>query len=253
MPEMKQETPRPRIGVPYRTRKEEVNGERERYEGYLRAIESAGGEPVEISLGLSAAELSGKARELDGVVLPGSPADVNPARFHAARHAKTADADAAREKTDLLLLGHCFAEGKPVLAICYGIQILNVHLGGTLVQDIASEVETKIQHEWIGRERGTAEPIHRVAMETDSKIRKLNGKGDAEVNSSHHQAIREPGKSLRVTARATDGVIEAVEWTGDANWVVGVQWHPERMAREALTAALFGEMLRAARRGMVRA
>ena len=244
---------RPRIGIPYRTHKEELSGERAKYEFHVRSIEKAGGAPVEISLGLALPELRKLARTLDAIVLPGSPADVNPERFGAPRHAKTADADTAREKTDCELLEHCFGERKPILAICYGVQILNVYLGGSLVQDIASESPTNLQHSWERKQQGAPEPFHCVEIAAGSKAGAAAGATEAEVNSSHHQAVREPGKNLRITARAADGVVEAVEWNGDANWVVGVQWHPERMIGDAFSENLFRGLLNAAMRSGVRA
>ncbi|HLW43535.1 MAG TPA: gamma-glutamyl-gamma-aminobutyrate hydrolase family protein, partial [Candidatus Acidoferrales bacterium] len=158
---------RPRIGVPYRTRNEEVKGVRKKYESYLRAIEQAHGKPVEISLGLSSTELQALAGTLDAIVLPGSPADVNPARYGAPPRPESADDDADLERTDLALLEHAFAETKPVLAICYGMQILNVFLGGNLIQDIPSELRTAIQHSRAkdihpGASEPAPEPLHAI-------------------------------------------------------------------------------------------
>lgn len=248
---------RPRIGVPYRTRNEEVKGERTKYDKYLHSIVHTGGIPVEISLLLPANELSALAQTVDAVVLPGSPADVNPALYGAARQPESADADADLERTDLALLEHAFAEAKPVLAICYGIQILNVYLGGSLIQDIPSELHAAVQHSpaksiHAGASEGAPEPLHAVHFVPDSRIAKTFGALDAQVNSSHHQAIREPGRNLRVVGRAPDGVIEAVEWAGDSNWVTGVQWHPERMTGDALAQTLFRELIAAARGAAVR-
>ncbi|HEV2489429.1 MAG TPA: gamma-glutamyl-gamma-aminobutyrate hydrolase family protein [Candidatus Acidoferrales bacterium] len=246
---MKDEKQRPRVGIPYRTRNEELNRVRGKFEKYARSVEEGGGMPVEISLGLPASDLRTLTRSLDAVVLPGSPADVNPSLYHCARHQETEEADADRERADYALLEHAFAEGKPVLAICYGIQILNVFLGGTLIQDIASEMPTAIQHSWIGGKEGKPEPFHAAKFQADSRIAKLAGADEANVNSSHHQAILEPGRNLRIVGRAPDGLIEAVEWIGDANWVTGVQWHPERMTDDALSRALFRELVAAAARG----
>lgn len=241
---------RPRVGIPYRTRKEELSGTRGKYESYLRAVENAGGEPVEISLGLSSDELESMAESVDAVVLPGSPADVNPSLFHASPRKETNEADTNRERTDYALLKNAFDEGKPVLAICYGVQLLNVYLGGTLIQDIPSELHTNIPHE---RDKGRPETFHEVQFETNSRSAMIAEANVAKVNSSHHQAILEPGRSLRIVGRAPDGVIEAVEWTGDANWVTGVQWHPERMAEDALAQGLFRELIAAARGAAIRA
>jgi putative glutamine amidotransferase len=237
--------PKIRVGIPYRTKKEELSNKRDAYEKYLVAVQCAGSEPVEISLGLTPAELKDLARTLDAVVLPGSPADVEPSLFHAARHPNTAEPDAARERTDFALLDHAVTEHKPVLAICYGVQSLNVFLGGPLVQDIPSEIHTKIQHAWTGHEG--PEPHHEVTFDPGSRLAQMAGGNRARVNSSHHQSVLLPGRNLRVVAHAPDGVIEAVEWTGDANWIVGVQWHPERMvAADELSQSLFRELAAAA-------
>lgn len=245
-----EKAPKPRVGIPYRTRKEELSNKRDAYDKYVAAVEAAGAEPVEISLGLSTPELMKIAQYLDAIVLPGSPADVEPSRFHAARHAKSADADPHREETDFALLGHAIAEQKPVLAICYGVQSLNVHQGGSLVQDVPSELHTNTQHSWPGH--NGPEPHHQVTLEAGSRLAQLAGEHGARVNSSHHQAVLEPGKDLRIVSRAPDGVVEAVEWTGDANWIVGVQWHPERMVgNDELARALFRELVTAARKAPV--
>jgi putative glutamine amidotransferase len=237
--------PKVRVGIPYRTRKEELSNKRDAYDKYLAAVRSAGAEPVEISLGLSPAQLRDVASGLDAVVLSGSPADVEPSLFHAARHAKTAESDADRERTDFALLDHAVTEHKPVLAICYGVQSLNVFLGGSLIQDVPSEIHTKIQHAWTGHEG--PEPHHDVTFEAGSRLAQLTGGNQARVNSSHHQSVLQPGRNLRVVAHAPDGVIEAVEWTGDANWIMGVQWHPERMvAADELAQLLFRELAAAA-------
>ena len=242
-------SPKPRVGIPYRTRKEELNGERAKFDKYLQAVRRAGGDPVEISLSLSADELRQLARSLDAVVLTGSPADVNPSLYGAARNPASAEADPDRERTDFALLEHALAEHKPVLAICYGNQSMNVFLGGTLIQDIPSELHTPIQHPWSNRDQDAPEPFHAVRIETGSRLRELAGADEIGVNSSHHQSILAPGRSLRIAARASDGVVEAVEWTGDSNWVTGVQWHPERMAESDLIARrLFGALIEAARK-----
>lgn len=234
-----------RIGIPYRTKKEELSNKRDAYDKYLAAVKYAGAEPVEISVGLTPEELQDLALTLDAVVLSGSPADVEPSLFHAARSPKTADPDAARERTDFALLDHAVTEQKPVLAICYGVQSLNVFLGGPLVQDIPSEIHTRIQHAWTGHEG--PEPHHEVTFDPGSRLAQMAGGNQVRVNSSHHQSVLRPGRNLRVVAHAPDGVIEAVEWTGDANWIVGVQWHPERMvATDDFAQSLFRELAAAA-------
>ena len=236
----------PRVGVPYRTRNEEVTGQAREIEKYLDAVRQAGADAIPVSLALSSEELKQLARTLDAVVLSGSPADVDPRRSGAARRPECAEADLDRDRTDFALLDHCIAECKPVLGICFGIQSLNVFLGGTLIQDVPSEVPSAIEHDW-ECEKGEPETFHAVHIEPGSRLAQLAQANEALVNSSHHQSIREPGRQLRVTSRATDGVIEAVEWTGDSNWIMGVQWHPERMVgTDALARGLFRGLVAAA-------
>jgi len=255
-----QTSPRPRVGVPYRTRNEEVTGASARLKNYLEAARQSGAEPVPVSLLLSPTEILELAQTLDGLLLTGSPADVDPARFGAARRPECANPDHDRERTDFALLEHAFAEHKPVLAICFGIQSLNVFLGGSLVQDIAAELHSPVMHEPRSGS-GEIETFHNVHIERGSRLAELAGPArEARVNSTHHQSVLAPGRDLRVTARAADGVIEALELTpgnGAASrdqWVTAVQWHPERMVEtDALALALFRGLVAATRRAPVRA
>lgn len=243
----------PRIGIPYRTRKEELTGDFDKIQRYVTAVQSAAADPVVVSLGRSREELKKLVKSLDGIVLSGSPADVEPALYHAARNPKTAESDAYRDHTDFALLEYAFAEQKPVLAICFGIQSLNVFLGGTLVQDIPSEIGASVEHEWED-EAGAPETFHTIQIDRQSMLATLAGGNEARVNSSHHQAVLQPGRNLRVVARSEDQVVEAVEWTGDSNWVMGVQWHPERMVeKDALAQSLFRTLVGAARRATLQA
>jgi putative glutamine amidotransferase len=241
---------RPRIGVPWRTAAEEAANRRAKIDKYLHAVEKAGAEAVLVSLASRADVLKREAEKLDAILLTGSPADVDPAHFGAKRHPAAAYADAARERTDFALLEHALAASKPVMAICYGIQSLNVFLGGSLIQDIPTELGMKVCHSPEEDELpdGSEAPdaMHGASLDP-GRVLTLSGAVQADVNSWHHQSILEPGRGLRVTARAPDGVIEAVEWTDDSNWVVGVQWHPERMPADALAQALFRELVTAAR------
>lgn len=239
-----------RVGVPQRTSAEEAAGKREAYDKYLECVRAAGGEAIELSLGLGREKLTEVARQLDAFVLPGSPADVDPQWYHAPRHAQTADADARREQTDFTLCDHAFAERKPVLAICYGVQSLNVWLGGTLVQDIASELDTDIRHDW-NRKSGELEPHHKIRIEPETELGRLAGARELMVNSSHHQAIQRWGRGLRIGAQSPDAVIEAVELASPGHWVIGVQWHPERAPEDELTKALFGALIGAAKKALV--
>jgi putative glutamine amidotransferase len=240
-------TNRPRIGIPWRTAQDETEGNRPKLRYYMEAVQAAGGEPILLSLA-QPETLSAQLPALDGFVLSGSPADVDPAEYGATNHGSSAPADPQREQTDRTILGHAFTEKKPVLAICYGCQLLNVYLGGTLIQDLRSETGTKIAH----RREDLAvqpkdDPRHEARFTEGSRLHALANCAHAVVNSSHHQSIQNPGRNLRVTGQAEDGIVESVEWTGDANWVVGVQWHPERMSGDALAGKLFEDFIAAAR------
>ena len=238
---------RPRVGIPWRTSQEEAEANRPRIKNYEDAVRKAGGEPVLLPL-TNQAELAAALPGLDGFVLPGSPADVEPAEYGSVNHGLSAPADQAREETDRAILKHAFAEKKPVLAICYGCQLLNVYLGGTLIQDLRAETGTPIPH----RKKDIVpepadDPRHPARFERGSRLAEIAAGEQGQVNSSHHQAIERPGKNLRVTAHAGDGTIEGVEWTGDSNWVTGVQWHPERMFGDPEAERLFQEFVAAAR------
>lgn len=236
---------RPRIGIPWRTSQEEAAGNLPKVRNYMEAVERGGGEPVLLSLAGGEALLE-EIQDLDGFVLPGSPADVNPAEYGHAKCEKCAAADVPREETDRAILSYAFNVQKPVLAICYGCQLLNVYLGGTLIQDIHSEMKTPIAHQKSDVAPELKEdPLHEVRFTAGSRLAGMAEGTEAVVNSSHHQAIAKPGRQLRITGQATDGVVESIEWTGDANWVVGVQWHPERMREDALAERLFSNLIAA--------
>lgn len=238
---------RPRVGIPWRTSEEEAQNNRPKIANYEEAVRKAGGEPVLIPL-LDRMKQEALIPGLDAYVLPGSPADVEPAKYGDVNHGKSAPADLPREQADEAILAHALAEKKPVLAICYGCQLLNVYLGGTLIQDLRAELGTTTPH----RKKDVApdakdDPEHGATFEAGSRLARVASSARAEINSSHHQAIKTPGKNLRVTAHSSDGIIEGVEWSGDSNWVVGVQWHPERMFGDAFSERLFREFVAAAR------
>lgn len=192
---------------------------------YINSIVGAGGEPVVLELNLSSAAIAHLAKTCDGVLLPGSPADVDPQKYGQAPHPRAAAPDPARDNLDELLLQDAHNMRKPILCICYGTQSLNVWRNGTLIQHI----ESVVQH---ARPEGAPRETvieHTVHIEPGSKLAALAGTGEITVNSSHHQAIGTPGNSLRVAARSPqDSIIEAVENASPAHWVLGVQWHPER-------------------------
>jgi putative glutamine amidotransferase len=241
---------RPRVGIPWRTSEEEAANNLPKIKNYDDAVIKAGGEAVRLPL-RDAAELQRLLPSLDAFVLPGSPSDVEPAEYGAANRGLSEPPDLPREETDRAILKHAFSEKKPVLAICYGCQTLNVYQGGSLIQDIHTELKNsdkKLErHRKKDEPPSSNDPIHGAAFEPDSRLAGIAGSTQARINSSHHQAIEKPGKNLRITAHATDGIIEGLEWTGDSNWVVGVQWHPERMTGDAFAERLFSDFVAAAR------
>ncbi|MBE7158301.1 MAG: gamma-glutamyl-gamma-aminobutyrate hydrolase family protein [Rhodospirillales bacterium] len=230
-----------RIGVPVPT-SADVAYNQACWPEYERAVQAAGGAVVRLKLPL-AGESRGEALACAGFILPGSPADVDPACYGQPREPGTATADAAREMCDLLLLEHASATGKPVLAICYGLQRLAVWRGGALVQDV-----TPIP---VNHAAGAGVAVaHTVGVESRSLLGGLLTATEAPleggfrrlpVNSSHHQAVAVAGEDLVVVARCLqDGVIEALEGRVGEAVMVGVQWHPERsVASSAASRALF--------------
>jgi putative glutamine amidotransferase len=189
---------------------------------YEHAVEKAGGEPVPIPLDKTPAEVMKLIEQCDAVLLPGSRADVDPAKYDAARDLHTAASDPGRDTVDELLLQDAYNMRKPVLGICYGLQMLNVYRSGTLIQHI----ESAINHE-AGRKVAVA---HTVKVEPGSKLAAILGAShNVPVNSSHHQSADVIGDGLRAVARSSeDGIVEAVEGTSPDHFVLAVQWHPER-------------------------
>ena len=239
-------TPRIAIPVPH-------SGDREYAERalpqYEEAVRLAGGEPVRIKLDQTPAQVMKQIERCDAVLLPGSKADVDPQKYDAERHERTAPADSKRDTVDELLLQDAYNMHKPVLAICYGLQILNVYRSGTLVQ----HVESVINHS-AGRAVAKA---HTVEIEPDSQLATIVGADkknvEVAVNSSHHQSADLVGDGLRVVARSPlDGVIEALEGTLPGHFVLAVQWHPERSVNDSKeladsAKAIFQAFIEAAR------
>ena len=217
---------RPQIGIPWRTSQEEATGNLPKIENYVEAVRQAGGEPVLLSL-VDRAALNSKMVELDGFVLPGSPADVNPAEYGASNRGQSEPPDLPREETDRAILGYAFSEQKPVLAICYGCQLLNVFLGGTLIQDLHTETGTTVPHRKKDiRPEPPDDPVHEVRFTAESQVAKLAGSTEAVVNSSHHQSVAIPGRQLahhRTGARrhrrgsGMDGGRELGDWSSMAS------------------------------------
>ena len=234
---------RPRIGITMRL---ELSTNRF-YLGrdYSEAVEAAGGVPVHISLIPNRDYISATLDQLDGILLPGSDSDVDPLRYGAEPHPKLGSVVTIKDETDLLVLEEVEKRNLPLFAICFGMQILNVFRGGTLIQDLESQLPQAIKHEQgLPRDR----PSHRVTLEEGSLLSGLAQSGAAMVNSHHHQGLEKIGQNLVATAWAGDGLPEAVEDPRPERFVLGVQWHPELGWREdRLSQILFDRFLSAAR------
>lgn len=226
---------------------------------YERAVTLAGGVPVRIPLVRPDSEVRTLIAHCDGVLLPGSNADVDPARFQQARSPHTAKSDPRRDEIDDLLLEDAYTQGKPVLGICYGLQSLNIFRKGSLIQHIPDflpeATRAKINHE-TGKKVAIA---HTVEIQPGSLLAKVvsqDGKGPESevrgpvipVNSSHHQSADAIGDGLRIVARCPDdGIIEGLEGTSKDHFVLAVQWHPERsVEQDEPSLAIFKALIEAA-------
>jgi putative glutamine amidotransferase len=212
---------------------------------YVEAVATAGGAPVLIPLNLDEGALRAIYERLDGLLLAGGE-DVHPKHYGEAIHEKCGQIDEARDTVELTLTRWALAEDLPILAICRGIQVLNVAAGGTLYQDIASQVPGVLKHDcWPDYPRNYL--AHQVMVNDDSLMAAILGQGRVGVNSTHHQAVKDLAPRFRVVARAPDGVIEAIEGH-DHVFALGVQWHPEELLEDAPPMRrLFEEFVSAAR------
>jgi putative glutamine amidotransferase len=213
---------------------------------YIRAVQAAGGIPVLLTPHFTAEVQAALWQRLDGLLLTGG-GDIAPSRFGEARHPAVDDVSPARDDLEIGLTHRALADDVPVFAICRGIQVLNVALGGTLVQDIASEMPDALAH---SQKAPRDEATHAVkVMGEGTRLGRVLGTLEVEVNSMHHQAIKRLGQGLREVAWAPDGVIEGVEMPGEDRFVLGVQWHPEELVGHDQAARnLFAAIVEAARR-----
>jgi putative glutamine amidotransferase len=213
---------RPRIGIPMRI--EQTTNRFYLGRDYSEAVEAAGGIPVHISLIPKADYIDSVVTLLDGILLPGSDSDVDPLRYGQQPHPQLGTVQTIKDETDLLVIAAAERRRIPIFAICFGMQVLNVSRGGTLIQDINSQVPSAIKHEQ-GPPRDR--PSHTIRLSENTKLSDIAGAVDAVVNSHHHQAIESIGADLVATAWSTDGVVEALEDPRPDRFIIAVQWHPE--------------------------
>lgn len=240
---------RPRIAIPLPTlARIEYNAKS--WPMYAAAVSAAGGVPVAVPLELTPAEIAGLANNCQGVLLPGSPADVNPAKYGQSRSPETADVDEARENVDELLLQDAHNLHKPLLTICYGTQSLNTWRTGTLLQHL---LPMPVNH----KAGASVAAAHIAVVDLRSRLGAILGELQdivrttellrLPVNSSHHQAVGIVGDGLRVVARCPDdGVVEAIEGEKQDHFILGLQWHPERSVdQSAASRAIFQNFVNA--------
>ena len=217
-------------------------------EDYRQAVLHVGGEVRILEPSISIEEaLAG----IDGLLLTGGE-DVGPALYGEAVHPAVVDVEPARDEFEIALVQAARASHLPVLAICRGIQVLNVAYGGTLVQDIPSQVSSALEHRTEVPPHQSFDYAHEIWIEKDSTLARLmsdrlKDADTCEVNSRHHQAVKELAPGFQVSATAPDGIIEAIEHPA-APFCLGVQWHPENFWRTGEFRALFEGFLEASQR-----
>lgn len=213
---------------------------------YCEAIEAAGGIPLHLGLIPKQEYISAALDGVAGVLLPGSDTDVDPIHYGEEPHPKLKKVVEEKDATDRLVLEEAERRGMPVLAICYGMQALNVWRGGTLIQDIESQLDCALKHE---QGQPLARASHAISLQPNSVLGGFQSLSDnigTRVNSHHHQAIGKLGDNLRAIAWAKDGVIEGIQDTRDNVFAVGVQWHPElSWAVDVFSNELFGRFVKA--------
>ena len=212
---------------------------------YLHAVQQAGGVPVLLPPQLSAASPRAHGALFDGLLLAGGGA-VDPALFTQPPHATLYDVAPARDTLETSALNLALARGAPVLAVCRGIQVLNVALGGSLHQDVATDPGTQVSH---SQAEPREQPTHKVKIAPGSRLARTLGTDELEVNSLHHQAIKRLGRGLSAVAWAPDQIIEGAELDDPSRFVLGVQWHPEELVGHSEPARrLFSALVAAARK-----
>lgn len=205
-------------------------------QAYTEAILRAGGQPVIIPVGLNEGEIPALLDRLDGVLLSGG-GDIDPQMFNGIPHPKVYGISPERDRLEIALVKAALQKHKPLLAICRGIQVLNVAHSGKLYTHIQDQVEHSLKHDWFPK-FPRDKLAHAVSLKCGSQLNQIYAADDVQVNSLHHQGISRVGEGLTATAFAPDGLVEGLEVTG-AGFALGVQWHPECLPDDPGSQSLF--------------
>ena len=205
-------------------------------EAYIQAVSNSGATPLLIPLGLPEAAYPGLLDHLDGILFTGG-GDVQPERYGGQSHPLVKEVDPDRDRVEISLLQDSLESSKPFLGICRGLQLINVAMGGSLYEDLQAQRPRTQRHQFFP-EKPRSFPAHRVQIESESRLAGVLGTSQAEVNSLHHQGIRQLAAGLSASAYAPDGLIEAFELP-DYPFGLAVQWHPEWMQDNEPMQALF--------------
>ena len=210
------------------------------YDHYVQAIAASGGIPLLLPTLVDQESSVAYAEILHGLLIPGSPADVDPALYGEEPHPRLGPVNPSRTAFEIRMVHHALQRHLPVFGVCGGAQVLNVALGGSLYQDIPSQVAKAYKH------TGAPERAHTVDIVPGTRLSTILGLPEMRVNSLHHQAVKAPGQSLAVSASSRDGIVEAIELP-HAAFVLGVQWHPEQLfADDEPSRRLFSAFVQAA-------
>jgi putative glutamine amidotransferase len=211
--------------------------------GYEQAVVRAGGIPVLLPIGLEEKDYLAMLPRLQGLIVTGGP-DINPALYHGTMHPSVTGVDMLRDETDIDLVKSACDLNLPLLSICRGIQVINVAFGGTLYTDVNQQQPGGMYHTFY-----PSLPLdlqsHKVYLQKAGRLAMILGLDELEVNSLHHQGIRQLGEGLKVTAKAPDGLVEGLEIPGHP-FGLGVQWHPELMPEDVPSQRLFAALISAA-------
>ncbi|MCK5578797.1 MAG: gamma-glutamyl-gamma-aminobutyrate hydrolase family protein [Planctomycetes bacterium] len=221
-----------------------ANLTREKYDrvhqDYSRAVVKAGGVPLILPIVTDFRLIAASLKKIDGLILSGSGFDINPKRYQEKILSMTKLVSVEKELFDLALVRYALKKKIPILGTCYGIQLLNVAQGGSLIQHIPLQLKNALPHQ--------PNRSHLVYFSEASKLYQIVKQKAAQVNTAHHQAIKRVGRGLTINARSEDGLIEGVEWAKPDQFVQGIQWHPERMIKHPAQLAIFKALVKASRR-----